>query len=299
MGHTSWSHTEMADIRHYCLADVDATVGLLRAMDAVGELVWPYSLLRGRYTAAVARMERAGVPLDTATLECLLTHWSALKRQLIGAIDLAYGVYENTTFKGGKFAAYLEREGISYWPVTETGKLSLEDDTFRDMAKLFPQLTALKELRCSLSEMRLSGLTVGADGRNRCLLSPYATKTGRNAPSNTKFVFGPAVWMRSLIQPPEGYGLAYIDWRAQEVALAAALFDDPRLIHDYLTGDVYLTFAKDAGLVPRDATKESHSAFRDLIKLLFLALNYGGGDKLLSQRLGVGLNEAARLRQLH
>jgi hypothetical protein len=68
--------------------------------------------------------------------------------------------------------------------------------------------------------MRLNKLP-GSDDRNRCMLSAFAV-TGRNTPSNTKFIFGPAVWLRFLITPPPA-GLAYIDYSQQEIGIAAAL----------------------------------------------------------------------------
>ena len=71
-----------------------------------------------------------------------------------------------------------------------------------------------------------NNLAVGGDGRNRTMLSPFGTVTARNAPSTTKFIFGPSVWLRGLIKPAEGYGLAYIDWSQQEFAIAAALSGD-------------------------------------------------------------------------
>ena len=71
------------------------------------------------------------------------------------------------------------------------------------MAKSWPQLQPLHELRHTLGEMRLEKLAV-SDGRNRTLLSPFSTLTGRNAPSNTEFIFGPATWIRSLIKPGPG-----------------------------------------------------------------------------------------------
>lgn len=64
----------------------------------------------------------------------------------------------------------------------------------------------------ALSQLRLSELAVGEDGRNRCLLSAFRARTGRNQPSNSRFIFGPAVWLRGLIQPPPGHGIAYLDW---------------------------------------------------------------------------------------
>ena len=81
-------------------------------------------------------------------------------------------------------------------------------------------LAPLRELRVTLSQMRPSQLAVGPDGRNRSLPSAFRARTGRNQPSNTRFVLGPAVWLRGLIRPRPGYGLAYIDWSQQEFGIA-------------------------------------------------------------------------------
>ena len=37
------------------------------------------ALLRGRYTAAVARMERSGIPIDTDTLVAIQDGWAGIK----------------------------------------------------------------------------------------------------------------------------------------------------------------------------------------------------------------------------
>ncbi len=84
------------------------------------------------------------------------------------------------------------------------------------------RIAPLRELRAALAQLRLSDLQVGPDGRNRALLSPFRARSGRNQPCNAKFIFGPAVWLRSLIQPAPGMALAYIDWQAQEHGIAAA-----------------------------------------------------------------------------
>ena len=97
------------------------------------------------------------------------------------------------------------------------------------MSKTYPKLAPLKELRHALGEMRLEEIAVGPDGRNRTMLSPFGARTGRNTPSNTRFIFGPAVWLRGLIKPKPGTALAYIDWSSQEVAIAAALSGDAGL----------------------------------------------------------------------
>ena len=219
-----WSVTEQAAILNYCESDVAALARLLPKMQPSIDL--PRALFRGRYMIAAARMEHHGVPIDTHTLASLRANWSNIQNQLIDEVDKDFGVYEGQTFKADRFAAYLTRNGIP-WPHLDSGRLDLSDDTFREMARAYPSLMPLRELRSSLSQMRLSDLAVGQDGRNRTMLSAFRARSGRNQPSNTKFIFGPAVWLRGLIKPPLGHGIAYIDWAQQEFGIAAALSGDP------------------------------------------------------------------------
>jgi len=109
--------------------------------------------------------------------------------------------------------------------------------------------------------------------------------TARNAPSTTKFIFGPSVWLRGLIKPAEGYGLAYIDWSQQEFAIAAALSGDANMMAAYKSGDPYLAFAKQAGAVPPDGTKATHKPERDLFKTCVLGTQYGMGVETLALRI--------------
>ena len=126
------------------------------------------------------------------------------------------------------------------------------------MCRTHPHLEPLRQLRFILSKLRKLDLSVGPDGRNRVSLSAFRAKTSRNQPSATKFVFGPATWIRSLIRPREGTALAYIDWSSAEFGIAASLSGDQAMKAAYSSGDPYLTFAKMAGAVPSEATKTSH-----------------------------------------
>jgi DNA polymerase I len=272
----------------YCQADVDPLGDLLDRMlpaiqrhrQGLGQ-----ALLRGRYMAAVARMEATGVPIDTAMLARLREAWPRLKQGLVDSIDREFGVYEATTFKTKKFEAWLAKAGIE-WPRFFSGQLMLDKDTFKDMTLVHPQLEPLRELRHSLSELRLENLAVGADGRNRVSLMPFSTITSRNAPSANASIFGPSRWLRHLIQPRPGHVLAYIDWSAQEVAIAAALSEDAAMIEAVQSGDPYLSFAKQAGLAPADATKRTHGRVRDLCKTCVLGSNYGMQAESLAARTG-------------
>lgn len=202
-------------------------------------------------------------------------------------------------FSAARFAEWLVESGIP-WPRLESGSLALDDDTFRQMARAYPQVAPLRELRHALGEMRLfSDLAVGSDGRNRCLLSPYRSITSRNQPSNAKFVFGPSCWLRGLIRPTEGRAIAYVDWSQQEFGIAAALSGDQAMQHAYLSSDPYLTFAKQAGAVPPNATKQSHKSEREKFKVCSLAVQYGMGSKSLAQSLGQPEAVARELLRLH
>ena len=291
-----WSDTERSEILEYCESDVAALTRLLPVM--LHKIDLPRALLRGRYMTAAARMERNGVPIDMATLCLVKKHWLDIQDQLIADIDTNYGVYEGRTFKADRFAALLAKNNIP-WPRLESGRLDLSDDTFREMARAYPAVAPLRELRATLSGMRLSDLAVGADSRNRTMLSAFRARTGRNQPSNTKFIFGPSVWLRGLIQPPPGCGIAYIDWAQQEFGIAAALSGDPLMMEAYRSGDPYLAFAKQAGAAPPEATKATHKAIRDQFKSTVLAVQYGMGADALAQRLGQPPIRARELLRLH
>ncbi|MHB8955440.1 MAG: DNA polymerase [Pirellulaceae bacterium] len=203
------------------------------------------------------------------------------------------------SFSTERFTNWLIAAGIP-WPRLESGALALDDDSFRQMAKTHPRVAPLRELRHTLGEMRLfEDLAVGPDGRNRCLLSPFRARTSRNQPSNAKFIFGPSCWLRSLIQPAPGRAVGYVDWSQQEHGTAAALSGDEAMQVAYSSGDPYLTFAKQAGAVPADATKASHPAERELFKVCSLAVNYGMGEESLARSIDKPPCMARELLRLH
>ena len=272
-----------AEILDYCEGDVDALIRLLPAM--LPRIDLPRALLRGRYMAAAAAMEHNGTPIDVETLVRLRQGWTDIQDQLIAAIDRDYGVYDGRTFKLDRFEALLAAENIP-WRRLESGQLDLSDDAFRQQARIYPRVAPLRELRSSLADLRLNDLAVGRDGRNRTILSAFRSRTGRNQPSNARFIFGPSVWLRGLIKPPPGYAIAYVDWRQQEFGIAAALSGDAAMQAAYRSGDPYLAFAKQARAVPTNATKATHGPQRELFKQCVLAVQYGMEAESLALRIG-------------
>jgi hypothetical protein len=202
-------------------------------------------------------------------------------------------------FSAERWGEYLARHNIP-WPRLPSGALALDDETFRETARAFPtEVGPIRELRHILSQMRLSDLAVGHDGRNRVLLSPFGSKTGRNCPSNSRFIFGTSTWLRSLIKPERGQALAYIDWSGQELGIAAYLSGDKAMQEAYTSGDPYLWFAKRAGAVPQSASKQSHATIRDQFKTVMLGTLFGLSAHGIARKLSVPLARGEELLQLH
>ena len=70
------------------------------------------------------------------------------------------------------------------------------------------------------------------------------------------------------------------------MGITAALSGDAAMMQAYRSGDPYLAFAKQAGAVPSDATKDSHPIERNRFKVCALAVQYGMQEHGLAQALG-------------
>jgi hypothetical protein len=287
---------EMEGLLRYCETDIIALGNLFPKM--AKHINWSRATYRGRYLAAVARMEHISLPIDVPLYRKVADRWDGIKAKLIQKIDVDYGVYRNGSFNFELFRAYLIRNKIA-WPFTPKGRLDTRDKTFKDMANAYPQLSPLRELRHALSDLKMDEVVVSPDGRNRCGLRPYVTKTSRNAPAASKYIGGPSCWMRSLIKPPPGYAIAYLDYEQQEIAIAAALSGDLHMQTDYLSGDFYVGFGKRAGHIPPDGTKKTHEKERDTFKVTSLGINYDMRGPSLGRKINQPTVYANELLVLH
>ena len=288
---------EWRALTRYCAADVDANVALWTAM--LRYLDGDRSLLRGQYHAAVAEMESRGIPIDTEALELLRARWDELRAALVAEVDHTHGLYDGLSFRQARFAAWLEQHQIR-WPQLASGSLRLDDDTWKEMARRRPVLEPLRQVRKTLALMRGGiALPVGADGRARCMFSPFGTITGRNAPKSSQFIFAYPAWLRSLVRPAPGRGIAYLDWCSQEHGIAAALSRDAHMMRAYQTGDPYLALAIDSGRAPAGATKATHGPTRDIFKVVLLAASYGMRERTLARQLDCDVLEALALLARH
>jgi hypothetical protein len=292
-----FSAQERADILDYCQNDVEALARLVPFIVPTIKSL-PDAMHRSSYMWAVAQQEWRGIPLDTPALERTLRHWDDIKLDLVTEMDRPFGVYE---IRDGaphwvkeNFKACTRRRGI-VWPSYADGTLDETAGTFKDMCRAHPEMEPLRELKAMMSKMRLSDFQVGCDGRNRTLLSPFGSKSGRNQPSASRYIFGPAKWYRFFISPPPGLALVHRDYSQQEVCIAAVLSGDEALLAACATGDVYLGIAKQLGFAPEDADADSHPQVRLLFKTVVLGILYGLQARSLAARTNISLFEAAEI----
>jgi hypothetical protein len=286
-------------ILDYCQSDVKALPELCWRM--VGEdNNLTLALWRGEYVKAVTVAEHNGVPMDAPLYRQMVEYWPTLQTSVIDRVNATIPVFEGGHFRMERLKSWLQdKHLVRDWPRTLTGELAIDEDTLREVAARYPALEPLRQVRQMLGQLHTPNLSIGSDGRNRCMLSPFATKTGRNGPSSTKFIFGVPAFLRGLIRPEPGKALAYIDWEQQEFGIAAALSGDVEMQSAYASGDPYLSFAKFARAVPADATKTSHRRERNLFKETILGTQYLIGANALACKLGVTLQEAKDLLDHH
>jgi DNA polymerase-1 len=288
------------------------------------------ALYHGEFAAVSALMEHRGVPIDMEVFRQLTdkTTWNAVRDAMVPAIDAKYSVYVRNaagdwSFNMERFIAYLERAGITGWPLLESGKLNMRRKTFEEMSNGWPQLEELRQLRYARDKMRRVKLAVGADGRNRTVLWPFKSKTSRTQPKAAQWIYSPAVWLRSLIKPGPEMAVAYIDYSSMEFLIAASLSDGHTgpvnaMLDMYRSGDPYRAFAVQVGAIPNEITTamlkkpeqyatdnltlgqlEYFAAVRDRYKIMLLASQYGMGIETLAARLVVSTFEAHEMLTQH
>lgn len=291
-----FTEKDQQDIIDYCASDVLITELLFEKMAPHINLL--QAVYRGKYIIACCAMVQNGIPIDGEIFNLLSAHWTDIKLKLIEKVNEKYHVFEGTRFKEQYFERFLAERGIQ-WPRTPHGHIALDKDTFKDFSRAFPELQPIYQTRNLLSKVKMVGINITEDGRNRAALWPFKAKTGRNLPSSSEFIFGNDSWMRALIKPESGKAICYLDFKQQEVAIGAKLSNDKNLMDVYLNEDPYIRFGQLCHIIPEGATKASHPNERARFKECLLGTNYGMGVHALSSRAGISERQARDLLNYH
>lgn len=163
---SSWNAEERDAILSYCMEDNESARDLLQAMDAKGQIDWERALWRGRYLfASGGHIEHQGIPIDVETYHRIQNGFPRLRHALIASND-TFGVFVDDHRNDARVANLIARTRLP-WPRTETGKLRMDDETWKAMASACPALEPLRRLMVLLDQLRHTKLAIGSDGRNR------------------------------------------------------------------------------------------------------------------------------------
>ena len=230
---------------------------------------------------AVAQIQAKGMPIDMPLWNLIQENKAAVIAHLLRTYDPSYGT-ENPIYtpdghwSDSRFEAWLISVGITAWPRLDSGKIQTDSDAFRMMYGAHPGIEGLHALKDSIGVVARAKLPIGPDGRNRPSLFPFATTTGRNG--HAKSLFNAHAAMRGLMLFPPDIIPVYLDWRTQEIGIAAAKSGDLRLMRDYGAGDVYYALAVMCGLTDNPDIqhwKSTEKPMRQRMKALQLGINYG------------------------
>jgi DNA polymerase I len=283
------------EVLDYCEEDVRMSVRLLRAQlqgrpgllraDIARVLHW------SNYSAkCIALIQARGMPIDMELWNLVQDNNAAVIGELLRRFDPSHGSDDLIYTPEGKwsyrrFEQWLMRAGVVAWPRLDSGKLNIDGDAFRMMYHV-PGIEGLHALRDSLGVILKANLPIGRDGRNRPSLFPFGTATGRNA--HRKSLYNAHAGVRSFMVFPRDTIGTYLDWRTQEVGVAAAQSGDAALIEAYRAGDIYHALARLCGLTDDPDPihwKKHNRPQRDRMKPLQLGINYGMGVRSLARGL--------------
>jgi DNA polymerase-1 len=283
------------EVSDYCAEDTFMEVRLLhrqlldpRCADITHVCYW------SNYSAkCIALIQARGMPIDVALWNLVQENKAAVVRALIQQFDPSQGspypIYtdegEFTYERFERWLAYAQSVGLlTGWPRLVSGRLDLSSDAFGIMRHV-PGIEELHALRDALGFIVKARLPIGPDGRNRPSLFPFGAASSRNAHARSPYNAHAAV--RSFMKfSPETIGF-YLDWRTQEVGIAAAGSGDQNLIND-CAGDIYHALAKLCGLTNEpdpQRWKGDHPEQRERMKPLQLGINYGMGVPSLARGL--------------
>jgi DNA polymerase I len=293
---------------HYCEEDTANTCRLFRRQVTGTEHYAPADvplvLHWSNYSAkAIAMIQARGMPIDVERWNLVQEHkadvildlvkkWDPSRDKRLGLGNDAFIFDDEGGFGYSRMENYLALIKAQAWPRLASRALDMSSDALRLMYGLkacdgetagIKDIHALKDTLGFIAKARLP---IGPDGRNRPSLFPFGAATGRNA--HAKSPFNAHAGVRSfMLFPPDTVGF-YLDFRSQEVGVAAVESDDGQLMADYAGGDVYHGLALMCGLTtdpdPK-SFKKNQRAVRDRMKPLQLGIKYEMGVPSLAKGL--------------
>ena len=292
-----YTDQDREDVLDYCESDVIATKQLFLAMLPDIERPGFSTGYVGEYLKAISVITNNGVPFDTQAFQDVKKYHKRIKSKLIQGSSVAHIYRADLSFDEKAFANWVLQEGWA-WEKTKSGKLTLDQEYMRKKADTDPRLNELHNIRGFITNFLRLDYQASSDGFLRAPLWAFGSNTGRNQP--TSFIYGAPKWVRSFMRAQEGCAIAYLDWKSQEVALAAGLSGDTVMKNAYEgKEDFYLTTAKMAGRVPANGELAQFKRERNDFKNTSLGMQYGQQPEAISEQKNLPLETARFICQWH
>ena len=298
---------EQKRILDYCQTDVEELEKLfvsqcqdielknkLKTNEDFERTLWEITF-RGYSQGCFAAIEKNGIPIDGDLVNRFNINWVNVKNKIIEKKNKKLNVYtDDHKFNREKFNKFVNSCGLGRtWPLLKSGSYSSSDVILKRFEERHPLIKEYRQLNKLVNMTRLGFYNPGRDGRVRCSLNGFGSITSRCQPSSAKNPLGAGKWARNFIKPGWGSELYYLDYKAQEPAIAGYLSNDKNLIAAYQTPDIYITTAQNLGMIKdANATKATHKKQREVVKELFLANTYGMGERQVAIRLGCSVIKA-------
>ena len=319
----TWSEDDKNKILNYCEGDVLMNEHIFYKIlndleNACGndyDILLEQAMARGQAMACYAKINKTGIPVDTALIQEFNDYWQLVKSAVIQRFNKDLGLWdENSKFSNKKFSDFIHKLGLqSDWPRTPHGKFKTDKNTYELFDDIYPEVKKLKRISSLTNATKLVEYTVSEDGRYRPHnpdngkfgFGPFGTITGRCNPTS-KWFFGSSKWSRGFMKPSYGHALAYLDFASQETFVGAKLSGDKNMEAAYDSGDIYFGTAVLAGMAteadrvhlknykdkvegrnstPLTKKEIAVAAIRKIWKVIVLASNYGQGARGMAKAL--------------
>jgi DNA polymerase-1 len=265
-----------------------------------------YESIEHPLVGVLAKMEVLGVAVDKSALEAinadLVSRVAALAEDLHRIAGRAFNINSPTQLQ----QILYEERGLTKGKKTKTG-YSTDAATLEKLREEWPEFIEplltyreLEKLRGTYGQGLVDA--VGKDGRIHAVFNQTVARTGRlssehpnlhNIPvrSDEGRVF------RTAFVASKGCELLVADYNQIELRCIAHLADDPGLIGAFNDGvDIHnATAARVFGVDPKKVTHDQRSK----AKMVSYGLAYGMEAYGLSQRLGIGVDEASEILEAY
>ena len=318
----------MPEIMKYCEADVLS----LKFLDEKMKSKLPWEITeerrrkRGYYTAVTAEMEFNGYYFKREMFDNLKKNATPVLRSMAEDINNKFPKYTTFTLKEtgrpvfhkDMVSLYIKRhpEIARHFPKSKKSqKLSVtkealdklyhsvrynlpEDDYLAWIYKYKRLNSAMSGLTSTIKKpdsdvKKFSQFIVGNKAYPN--LNPYGSQTGRNQPKANSFLMAQPAWLRVMLSAPKGHLLVSIDCGKQEVYYLAVASGDARLIEAYISGDPYVSFGLDTGILKEEMRgRPIWDIMRHVCKTTVLMIQYGAGSGGLANVLSMGLNRVVQ-----